>query len=357
MHLMGRVFTSAFLRMRSPLPVTVATPSAAQRHLSMHSDALNPTNQEIDKQTLEEILGGAGPLQHQDVFFKALAHASWRPEEKRTKRLSWLGDRILEGVVAEALFNAHRDADEGLLTQRKVQFISNSNLSDLLSRVGLDKYIQVADNVKAKICREKLKSDVFEAFVAAIFINAGGGGAGHDAARKWVTPLMYSQGLPGQPVGASGSRGSGVGGMEHQHGPHNSTSQAPSNHLAGDAPPAENKPDVHEVGRRFDVALAIQKERYAQMLETADKVKQVASELSKLEEAVGRFEACSLSQEDRDLLGSHLISPSLAKLCKELLKRHLKASEARGLWEKVKKDEKQAYMEYDRMQACLVAKT
>eukprot|EP00983_Pelagomonas_calceolata_P123285 1160991-Pelagomonas_calceolata.AAC.1 len=82
-----------------------------------------------------------------------------------------------------------------------------------------------------------------------------------------------------------------------------------------------------------------------------DGVQQLAVDLSKLEEALGRFEKCGLSKEDRDLLCSHLILPGMAKVQEDLEARHQEATAARGLWESAKKAEKQAYEEYDNMQA------
>jgi len=154
-----------------------------------------------------------------------------------------------------------------------------------------------------------------------------------------------------QPAQASGSGGGGNGGLQLlHHARAGSPSQAPSNHQ-GNAALAKIKLDIHEYEQRFECALVIQKERHAQMKEAADKVQQLAVDLSKLEEALGRFEKCGLSKEDRDLLCSHLILPGMAKVQEDLEARHQEATAARGLWESAKKAEKQAYEEYDNMQA------
>ncbi len=89
------------------------------------------------------------------------------------ERLEFLGDAVINTVIAEHLFKVYPYRDEGFLTEMRAKLVSRNQLNKLGLKLGLDYYLHENNESRSKsIC-----GDVFEALVGAIYLDKGIKGA------------------------------------------------------------------------------------------------------------------------------------------------------------------------------------
>ena len=99
------------------------------------------------------------------------------------ERLEFLGDAILNAVMADYLYERYPLENEGFLTRMRTKLVNGKMLSQLSMRVGLQKFMLLAPAVEDQGSRQnpRLLEDIFEAFVGAIFLDLG-----FECAKKWI---------------------------------------------------------------------------------------------------------------------------------------------------------------------------
>ncbi|MCE5271599.1 ribonuclease III [bacterium] len=110
----------------------------------------------------------------------ALSHLSYingsgRPHLESNERLEFLGDSVLDLVVAEHLFQAYTGAREGELTRIKSSLVSREALAAQGTRLGLDSYILYArESVRGRQRGlNTIISNCLEAVIGAIYLDGG----------------------------------------------------------------------------------------------------------------------------------------------------------------------------------------
>lgn len=121
----------------------------------------------------EQIIGHE--FDNRDLLLEALTHASGASHRLNSnERLEFLGDAILGAVVCDWLYHDLDDLNEGELTKIKSNVVSRQTCSRVAKRLGLDRCLLVGKGVrKNRSFPKSLTSDVFEAIVAAIYLDAG----------------------------------------------------------------------------------------------------------------------------------------------------------------------------------------
>ena len=113
---------------------------------------------------------------------KALTLSSY-DNDNNNESLECLGDALLTFIVAEKYYA--QNFDEGDITEKKQELISDEALRPVSERLGLDKAL-IKD--KGDNCNKKAVPSAYEAVTAAIYLDGG-----LDAARKFalstLTPL------------------------------------------------------------------------------------------------------------------------------------------------------------------------
>ncbi len=114
----------------------------------------------------------------ENIFLYELAfrHKSMATEishgaKNSNERLEYLGDSILDAIVADYLFKIYPYKDEGFLTQMRSKMVSRSQLNNLARQIGLSEYIQTTKDIKSQ--PKSLLGDAFEALVGAIYLDKG----------------------------------------------------------------------------------------------------------------------------------------------------------------------------------------
>lgn len=107
-------------------------------------------------------------------FLQAVTHKSILSNpnsEDSNERLEFLGDAILDAVIAEYLFSKFPKEDEGYLTKIKSKIVNRKNLSDIGSVMKIREVLIY--NESRAINLSSLEGNAFEAIIGAIYLDGG----------------------------------------------------------------------------------------------------------------------------------------------------------------------------------------
>jgi ribonuclease-3 len=108
-----------------------------------------------------------------ELFYEAVTHRSIAyatPKEFSNERLEFLGDAILDAIIAEFLFHKFPDQDEGYLTKVKSKVVSRKTLSEIGEELELRKILRY--NKGRSINLSSLEGNAFEAIIGAIYLDS-----------------------------------------------------------------------------------------------------------------------------------------------------------------------------------------
>ena len=108
-------------------------------------------------------------------FIQAITHKSQlnHTEELSNERLEFLGDAVLDAVIAEYLFHRFPNEDEGYLTKIKSKVVSRKTLSDIGQQMELRQVLRY--NNQRSINLATIEGNAFEAIMGAIYLDGGYG--------------------------------------------------------------------------------------------------------------------------------------------------------------------------------------
>lgn len=108
----------------------------------------------------------------------ALSHPSYTyeaDEGRGNERLEYLGDAVLDLVIAEELFLAHPDWEEGALTRARAELVNTKALA------GHTRQLRFAEHLKlgktelrtGGVEKDSILGNLFEALMGALYLDAG----------------------------------------------------------------------------------------------------------------------------------------------------------------------------------------
>ena len=100
---------------------------------------------------------------------QALTHRSHG--DTHNERLEFLGDAVLDLLMAELLYHRFPDADEGQLSRMRAVLVNNLALTRLAGRLGLSSRLRVAPGARAPSAG--MLGDAVEALIGALYLDAG----------------------------------------------------------------------------------------------------------------------------------------------------------------------------------------
>jgi len=111
-----------------------------------------------------------------DLYKLAFIHKSASivlPRGKRVnnERLEYLGDAVLDAIVADYLFSQFPNQKEGFLTKMRSKIVSRTSLNQLAIDMGLDKLIVSQPNSQNP--QKNIYGNALEAIIGAIFLDRG----------------------------------------------------------------------------------------------------------------------------------------------------------------------------------------
>ena len=130
-----------------------------------------------------------------DLLERALVHDSFVSEfpgvfRESNERLEFLGDAVLDLIVAQELVARFPDSPEGHLTQMRASLVNMTALAEIGGGLDLGSSLLVGrgEAEMGGVRRESNLASAFEALVAALFLDQG-----YDAARDFVVRVMEAE--------------------------------------------------------------------------------------------------------------------------------------------------------------------
>lgn len=114
------------------------------------------------------------------LYLKALRHRSILIEHnlhnsESYEQLEFLGDAVLDLIVADLLFERYPKEDEGFMTQMRSKIVRAETLARLAMGLRIQELIEVGDRVRDQGIQTSVNvmSDIFEALIGALYRDRG----------------------------------------------------------------------------------------------------------------------------------------------------------------------------------------
>ncbi|WP_369939569.1 ribonuclease III [Xanthomonas medicagonis] len=129
------------------------------------------------------------------LLAQALTHRS--AGAPHNERLEFLGDSIVNQMIAEALYQRWPKADEGALTRARAELVREASLASIGRQLELGERLTLGpgEMKSGGHRRDSILADAVEAVVAAIYLDAG-----FEACRAVILP-WFETALAALPVG------------------------------------------------------------------------------------------------------------------------------------------------------------
>lgn len=127
----------------------------------------------------------------------ALTHASAQGEHADNERLEFLGDRVLSLAVADLLFAAYPEEEEGSLAKRHTGLVQQKALVKVAKEIDISSHLTLSPGEKKAggHQKDKILADALEALIGAIYLDGGLAKAEAFINRFWQ-PMLTAQLLP-----------------------------------------------------------------------------------------------------------------------------------------------------------------
>ena len=122
------------------------------------------------------------------LLLEALSHRS--AGATNYERLEFLGDGLLNFVIASALYRLRPDLDEGSLSRLRASLVRESTLAEIARSIKLGDYLVLGQGElrSGGFNRDSILSDVVESLIGACFLDSG-----FDTAEKMVLGLFETR--------------------------------------------------------------------------------------------------------------------------------------------------------------------
>ena len=136
---------------------------------------------ELGRAGLNDLEGRIGyRFRNRDLLVKALKHRSYVYAQQghgidANERLEFLGDAVLDLLVADFLFQRFQDKREGDLTQMKSLVVSRMVLARKARKIELERFVLLSPEERSAGGGEQpsILCDSFEALIGAIYLDGG----------------------------------------------------------------------------------------------------------------------------------------------------------------------------------------
>lgn len=131
----------------------------------------------VSREAIEALVGQ--PVRDLALYERALRHRSVLRgvaggHLESNERLEFLGDAVLGAAVADKLYHAFPDRDEGFLTRTRAKLVNGERLAELARAVDLGRLLLLAPHMEVEGRRNPtILADAFEAVIGAIYLDLG----------------------------------------------------------------------------------------------------------------------------------------------------------------------------------------
>jgi len=134
---------------------------------------IEATESILDAETVEALGNILNvPVRKAELFEQALSHRSYLRVNKLSsvksyERLEFLGDGVVDMIVAEYLYKRFPEGDEGFLTKLRARLVNGQTLAKLCKQTGLDQLILFGPDIESNVqelseTSDNYKSDLLE---------------------------------------------------------------------------------------------------------------------------------------------------------------------------------------------------
>jgi ribonuclease-3 len=115
---------------------------------------------------------------HLSYYEEALRHKSSSYEKtygnvphRNNERLEFLGDAILDAIVADIVFKKYKNRNEGFLTNTRSKIVKRETLDRVSGELGLNNLIITSGRIKFP--KSHILGNALEAFIGAVYLDKG----------------------------------------------------------------------------------------------------------------------------------------------------------------------------------------
>jgi ribonuclease-3 len=131
-----------------------------------------------------------------EILIRALTHKSYSHEAKNgslrdNETYEFLGDSVLGFVIGDLLFHRFPDLDEGALSKMKAFLVSSNSLAEKARAYGMGEvlFLGVGEEKSGGRKKDSLLANLFEAMLAAVYLDGGIGPVRHLIERSFTPHL------------------------------------------------------------------------------------------------------------------------------------------------------------------------
>lgn len=142
----------------------------------------NENNLEITSEDVTSMIG-VRPIKllyYQKAFIHKSVLRFLANQEEESLRVSYeryefLGDSVLNLVIANFVFHKYPEKDEGFLTRIRTKLVNGKTLAYLANKTNMNKFLIISKNVENIGGRnnDRILEDIFEAFICSINLDLG----------------------------------------------------------------------------------------------------------------------------------------------------------------------------------------
>ena len=137
------------------------------------------TNSNFDSlKRLEKLISYS--FKNKEYLFNAITHSTYTYEKKlkyyeNNERLEFLGDCVLDLIVADMLYNNPLIYKEGEMTKIKALVVCENTLTSIANDISLGEFLLLGKGEEATFGRNKPSnlSNAMEALIAAVYLDSG----------------------------------------------------------------------------------------------------------------------------------------------------------------------------------------
>lgn len=125
-----------------------------------------------------------------EIYKQAILHKSSSVKTQgrliNNERLEFLGDAILDAIVADIVYKKFEGKREGFLTNTRSKIVQRETLNNIAINIGLDKLIKYSS--KQSSHNSYMSGNAFEALIGAIYLDRG-----YRACKKFMEERIIGQ--------------------------------------------------------------------------------------------------------------------------------------------------------------------
>ena len=159
---------------------------------SISAPSLTELYSKVDFKRFESVLQHR--IRAKDLFLQALLHRSYLQftethRLRSNERLEFLGDSILNMVVAERLYSLYPEAEEGNLTIMRARLVNRKALVCYAKKIHLRDFLLLSNSASqtAEKGADTILADAYEAVIGAVYLDGG-----LEEARRFVERQLNS---------------------------------------------------------------------------------------------------------------------------------------------------------------------